>query len=75
MFMVEKLAKRNAVTGFLLVLSFLLAMANPMNPLVDVPRTGTDSSVFRTVAMVMQQGGMPYLDSFDHKGPLLFVYY
>ena len=75
MFMVEKLAKRNAVTGFLLVLSLLLALANPMNPLVDVPRTGTDSSVFRIVAMVMQQGGMPYLDSFDHKGPLLFVYY
>ncbi|MCR5758259.1 MAG: hypothetical protein K6F95_10195 [Selenomonas sp.] len=75
MFMVEKLAKRNAVTGFLLVLSLLLALANPMNPLVEWPRTLTDQSVFRTVAMVMQQGGMPYLDSFDHKGPLLFVYY
>ncbi len=75
MFMVDKLNKRGYVAGFLLLLSLLLAMGNSMNPLVEVPCTLTDSSVFRTVAVVMQQGGMPYLDSFDHKGPLLFVYY
>lgn len=33
----------------------------------------TDSSVFQYVAMEMQQGRMPYLDTFDHKGPLIYV--
>lgn len=33
----------------------------------------TDSGVFQYVAMEMQQGKMPYLDTFDHKGPLIYV--
>ena len=33
----------------------------------------TDSSVFQYVAMEMQQGRVPYLDTFDHKGPLIYV--
>lgn len=35
--------------------------------------TGTDSSVFKTVALMMNNGYMPYRDSFDHKGPLIFL--
>lgn len=34
---------------------------------------GVDSSVFRYVALVMHRGGMPYLDTFDHKGPLVYI--
>lgn len=34
---------------------------------------GTDSSVFMTVAMMIDRGYMPYRDSFDHKGPLLYL--
>ncbi len=34
---------------------------------------GTDSSVFQYVARIMQNGGTPYLDTFDHKGPFLYV--
>ena len=34
----------------------------------------TDSSVFKTVALMMKNGYMPYLHSFDHKGPLLYIY-
>lgn len=34
---------------------------------------GTDSSVFQTVALMMEHGFMPYRDSFDHKGPLLYL--
>ena len=34
---------------------------------------GTDQSVFQTVALMMQKGYMPYLDSFDHKGPLIYL--
>lgn len=33
----------------------------------------TDSGVFQYVATEMQHGRMPYLDSFDHKGPLIYV--
>ena len=33
----------------------------------------TDSNVFYYVARVMLRGGMPYRDTFDHKGPLLYV--
>lgn len=32
-----------------------------------------DSSVFMTVAMMMDRGYMPYRDTFDHKGPLLYL--
>lgn len=31
-----------------------------------------DSSVFVYVAQIMHRGGMPYIDVFDHKGPLLY---
>lgn len=34
---------------------------------------GVDTWVFQTVAMMMQDGFMPYKDSFDHKGPLLYI--
>ena len=33
---------------------------------------GVDSSVFVHVAQVMYEGGMPYIDVMDHKGPLLY---
>lgn len=32
----------------------------------------TDSSVFQYVARVMLKGGVPYRDTFDHKGPLIY---
>ncbi len=32
-----------------------------------------DSAVFKTVALMMEKGYMPYRDSFDHKGPLTFM--
>ena len=35
--------------------------------------TGVDSSVFRTIALQMDEGIMPYRDTFDHKGPLLYL--
>ena len=34
---------------------------------------GTDSSVFRTVAMMMDRGYVPYRDTFDHKGPFIYI--
>ena len=33
----------------------------------------TDSSVYLYIASEVQQGGVPYVDMFDHKGPLLYL--
>ncbi len=33
----------------------------------------TDSSVFRFMGMLLAKGYMPYLDSFDHKGPIIYI--
>lgn len=34
--------------------------------------SGTDSSVFRYVARAIHHGQIPYVDTFDHKGPLMY---
>lgn len=53
--------------------SFIFLLFNsPIHPWQN-KTIGTDSSVFKTVAMVMQRGGMPYRDTFDHKGPLIYL--
>ena len=46
-------------------------MTSPINPLSGhIPYT--DSSVFLTVAQGMLHGKLPYVDFFDHKGPLIY---
>jgi len=40
-------------------------------PMVVSGNLGRDSGVFLYTGMVISQGGMPYIDSWDHKGPLL----
>lgn len=52
--------------------AFLFLQKSPLHPWLGA-NTGTDSSVFKTVALMMERGYMPYRDSFDHKGPLLFI--
>jgi hypothetical protein len=48
-----------------------VCMLSPLNPLSgDIPNT--DSSVFLTVARGMLRGKLPYVDFFDHKGPLVY---
>ncbi|MDM0103610.1 hypothetical protein QTH97_01600 [Variovorax sp. J22R24] len=34
---------------------------------------GRDSGVFVYTGMIMNSGGIPYVDSWDHKGPLLYI--
>lgn len=34
--------------------------------------SGRDSSVFRYIAYLMRKGYVPYRDTFDHKGPILY---
>lgn len=54
------------------IMSFLFLLASPLHPWNGYD-TATDSAVFKTVAMMMRKGYMPYKDSFDHKGPLLYL--
>ena len=56
----------------LFLISLLFSLSAKSQFLVD-QSFFTDSSVFRYVARVMQAGGTPYLDTFDHKGPFLYV--
>ena len=52
--------------------TFIFLLNSPVHPFVE-GCTGTDSSVFKTIALMMERGHMPYRDSFDHKGPLLYI--
>ncbi len=68
----ERLRSVGVMILFLLV-TFLYMLKSPLCFIRNAP-CNTDSSVFITVATVMKNGGMPYLDSFDHKGPLLYFF-
>lgn len=57
---------------FLFFAVFLFLTQSPLHFWIGED-TDTDSSVFKTVALMMNHGYMPYRDSFDHKGPLLYL--
>lgn len=61
-----------AVILFLFICTFVFLLKSPMHIWLDAD-SGTDQSVFQTVAMMMQKGRMPYRDTFDHKGPLIYL--
>ena len=56
-----------------LIVTFVFLFNSPLHIWRGV-ESGTDSSVFRTVGMMMHNGYLPYLDTFDHKGPLIYLY-
>ncbi len=57
---------------YIVFLSYIIAMQSKQAPFTKVP-FGVDSSVFKTIALTMTKGFIPYRDSFDHKGPLLYI--
>ena len=64
---------RNVGKLFVIVtIAIIFSMNSDLCPLT-ISLAGTDSSVFKTVSMMMRKGYMPYRDSFDHKGPLLYI--
>ena len=56
---------------WLALLALLVMMSGPM--LWPNGVLTTDSGVFAYGGMVLQAGGVPYIDAFDHKGPLIFL--
>lgn len=49
---------------------FVLVFSGTTSPLLC--EDGLDSAVFKIIGMGILQGEVPYLDLFDHKGPLLY---
>lgn len=60
------------ITAALGFMTFLILMYSKQSPWRKA-ESWTDSSVFKYVALVMSKGGMPYKDTFDHKGPVLYL--
>ena len=54
------------------IISFLLLLKSPLH-IWNHSTINTDSSVFKMIAIMMNNGYMPYLNTFDHKGPLLYI--
>lgn len=72
---ITNINQRQEITLVLLMVllgTFLFLLNSPLHPFAK-GYSSTDSSVFKTVALMMEKGFMPYKDSFDHKGPLLFI--
>lgn len=61
-----------AAIAAVMALSFLFSLQSANN-IWHTGNTYTDSSVFSYVARIILKGGMPYRDTFDHKGPLIYL--
>lgn len=71
--LVDKIeGNRPIIFIFIILCTLLMSLTASNNPFC-VGNTGTDSSVFNYVARIILHGGMPYRDTFDHKGPLIYL--
>lgn len=57
---------------FMLVMMAFIVVMQSSNTIWHMGDSYTDSSVFKYVACEMTHGRMPYRDTFDHKGPLVY---
>ncbi|MBR5179711.1 MAG: hypothetical protein IKW90_13055 [Lachnospiraceae bacterium] len=64
--------KQPVVYSCIFFIAVLMSFTATNNPFL-IGNTGIDSSVFNYVARVILKGGMPYRDTFDHKGPLIYL--
>lgn len=65
--------KERIIAGIVLfIFAFVFSISSPLHIWIKA-EASTDSSVFKTVALMMENGYMPYRDSFDHKGPLIYL--
>ena len=54
------------------IAAFIFSQLSPQHIFIR-KESYIDSSVFRNIALMMRNGKMPYLDTFDHKGPLIYI--
>lgn len=70
---IRKISENRIVIGAAVFFIALITAFSASNTPLSVGRIGRDSSIFHYVARVMKDGGMPYLDTFDHKGPVIYL--
>ena len=59
---------------YLSILTFIIAFQNT-DSIWGNGETWVDASVYKYVAWMMDLGYMPYKDTFDHKGPLVYIFF
>ncbi len=67
----KKLDSKWFVSISLLVMTLMVGFTSPLNPFGNGV-SGVDSSVFRYIGNLMKEGFIPYRDTFDHKGIVLY---
>ena len=60
------------LSGFIFLITFVFLLKSPLH-IWNRADAGIDSSVFQTIALMMDNGYVPYRDTFDHKGPLIYI--
>ncbi len=60
-----------ALSAALLAAGFFL-LNSPLHPWRGED-PGTDSAMLKAISMMIEKGAVPYRDSFDHKGPLIYL--
>ena len=68
----KKYSENTIALSVSIILALIFGINSPLHPWLGT-EAGTDSSVFKTVVMMMERGYQPYRDSFDHKGPFLYI--
>lgn len=64
--------KNMAVSILLFILDLFITMSSTLNPFSNTMPT-TDSAVFVYLGQRLREGAVPYLQIFDHKGPMLYA--
>jgi hypothetical protein len=66
--------RRNTLVACVILIIFMLfvSLTNDSNPF-STAYPDIDSCVFRYIGIHILQGQMPYVDFFDHKGPLMYI--
>ena len=69
----NKILSNILIILILAIISILILMQSPINPLGDKINT-TDSAVFIYGGNLIRSGRILYKDFFDHKGPMLYLF-
>ena len=70
---IRKIKDNPVVAGIAVLLITVWTALRASDTPLSVGKMGKDSEVYRYIAKVILKGGMPYRDSFDHKGPLVYL--
>lgn len=70
----KKIYENRYVIFFIVVYAFILTMANEFF-FASERMQNWDQAIYQYIGHLIVEGKMPYVDAFDHKGPLLYIIY